>query len=390
MNFDEIIDRRNTHSSKWDRMEPLYGVSPKDGLSMWVADMDFRSPQVVQDAVQKMVDHGVYGYYGDFGDYKPSIQWWMKTRHNWEIETDWIFSTHGLVNGTALCVQTWTDPGDAVILFTPVYYVFAQVIKDAGREVHECPLVNNDGRYEMDLEAAAASLTGKEKMVVLCSPHNPGGRVWAQEELRAIADFCVEHDLILVSDEIHHDLVYSGHKHIPMPLATPDISDRLVTMTAPSKTFNIAGAHNGNVIISDPKLHAEFKATSMGLRISPNAFGVAMETAAYSTEGAIWLDALMDYLAGNKAIFEDGVNSIPGLSAMPLEATYLEWVDFSDTGMAQSEFIRRVQEDARIAPQHGGPFGTGGEDFLRFNIGMPRARIVEAVERLQNAFADLQ
>lgn len=390
MNFDEIIDRRNTHSAKWDMMEPLYGVSPKDGLSMWVADMDFRPPQVVQDAVQKMADHGIYGYYGDFGDYKPAIQRWMKTRHNWAIETDWIFSAHGLVNGTALCVQTWTDPGDAVILFTPVYYVFSRVIRAAGREVHECPLVNNAGRYEMDLEAAAASLTGNEKMVVLCSPHNPGGRVWDQDELRALADFCVKHDLILVSDEIHHDLVYPGQKHIPMPLAAPDILDRLVMLTAPTKTFNIAGSHNGNVIISDPKLHREFEATVMGLGLSPNAFGVAMETAAYSPEGAVWVDALMDYLAGNKAIFEDGVNAIPGLSAMSLEATYLEWVDFSGTGMAHEEYLRRVQKEARIAPQHGGPFGKGGEDFLRFNIGMPRVQIVEAVERLQKAFADLQ
>jgi len=390
MNFDEIIDRRNSHSAKWDKMEAMYGVSPKDGLSMWVADMDFRPPQVVQDAVQKCADHGIYGYFGDDEAYRSSIQWWMKNRHGWDIGTDWIFSTHGLVNGTAMCIHTWTDPGDEVILFTPVYYVFARTIKAAGRVVHECPLVNNNGRYEMDLEAAAAGLTGKEKMVILCSPHNPGGRVWTAQELRDLADFCVAHDLILVSDEIHHDLLYHGQKHIPMTLAAPDIEDRLVMLTAPTKTFNFAGGHNGNVIIPDPKLRAAFEQMMMGLGISPNMFGVHMQTAAYSPEGAEWVDALMQYLDGNRQIFEDGVNAIPGLSAMPLEATYLEWVDFSDTGMAQDEFIRRVQEDARIAPQHGGPFGRGGEDFLRFNIGMPRARIVEAVERLQNAFADLQ
>jgi len=390
MNFDQIIDRRNTHSAKWDMMESYYGVSPDDGISMWVADMDFRPPACVANAVQAMVDHGIFGYFGDDSEYRNAITWWMKERHSWQIDPASIFSTHGLVNGTALCVNTWTDPGDAVILFTPVYHAFAKIIKAAGREVRECPLVNNNGRYEMDFADAAARLTGNEKMVVLCSPHNPGGRVWEMGELRQLADFCVTHDLILVSDEIHHDLVFSGQKHIAMPLAAPDIADRLVMMTAPTKTFNIAGSHNGNVIIQDPVLRQQFADNMLGLGLSPNAFGLHMTTAAYSPEGAQWVDALMAYLAENQRIFNAGIAAIPGVKAMPLEATYLAWVDFSGTGMPVQEFTRRVQDEAKIAVNHGGTFGLGGEHFLRFNLGTQKSRVVEAVSRLQTAFADLQ
>nr|MCU0856644.1 aminotransferase class I/II-fold pyridoxal phosphate-dependent enzyme [Paracoccaceae bacterium] len=209
-------------------------------------------------------------------------------------------------------------------------------------------------------------------------------------ELRGVADFARRHDLILVSDEIHHDLVFPGHRHIPMTLAAPDIADRLVMMTATTKTFNIAGSHIGNVIVPDPALRAAFAGRMAALGISPNSFGLFMATAAYSPEGAAWVDALVAYLDGNRRVFDAGVNAIPGLRSMALEATYLSWVDFSGTGMAPGEFTRRVEKDARIAANHGPTFGTGGESFLRFNIATPRARVEEAVARLQAAFADLQ
>jgi cystathionine beta-lyase len=214
--------------------------------------------------------------------------------------------------------------------------------------------------------------------------------VWTPAELRGVADFCVRHDLILVSDEIHHDLVFPGQKHTVMPLAAPDITDRLVMMTAPTKTFNIAGAHTGNVIIPDPALRARFTDRMNALGISPNAFGMHMATAAYSPEGAQWVDTLMAYLDENRRIFDAGVNAIPGVRSMPLEATYLAWVDFSGLGMEPAEFIRRVEKDALIAANHGSSFGLGGAQSLRFNIAAPRAQIIDAVARLQRAFADLQ
>ncbi|WP_417626623.1 MalY/PatB family protein [Pararhodobacter aggregans] len=390
MNFDEIIDRRGTHSAKWDMMESLYGVSPDEGISMWVADMDFRPPACVTAELQAMVDHGVFGYFGDDAAYKASIDWWMRTRHGWTVDPDWIFTTHGLVNGTALCVHTWTKPGEGVVLFTPVYHAFARIIKAAGRTVTECPLALVDGRYEMDFEDAASRLTGNEKLVVISSPHNPGGRCWTEAELRALGEFCKAHDLILVSDEIHCDLLFPGQTHVPAIKALPDMLDRLVMMTAPTKTFNIAGAHNGNVIIPDATRRAAFGATMLGLGISPSSFGLNMETAAYSPEGAEWVDALMAYLDGNRRIFDAGVNAIPGVRSMDLESTYLAWVDFSGTGMETDEVIRRIQQDAKLAVNHGATFGLGGDSYMRFNLATPRVRIEEAVSRLQKAFADLQ
>ena len=390
MDFDEIIDRFGTHSVKWDMMEPIYDVPAEDGLAMWVADMDFRPPACVGDAVQRMRDHGIYGYFGDETAYRSAIQWWMRERHGWQVGQEAIFSTHGLVNGTALCVDTYTEPGDGVILFTPVYHAFARVINAAGREVVECPLVIRDGRYEMDFGAYDAQMKGHEKLLILCSPHNPGGRVWTRAELQGVADFAKRHDLILVSDEIHHDLVMPGHQHVPMAVVDDDIHDRLIMMTATTKTFNIAGAHVGNVIISDPTLKKRFATRMAALGMSPNSFGLFMAEAAYSPEGATWVDELVTYLDGNRQVFDAGIDAIPGLGSMRLEATYLAWVDFSGTGMERAEFTRRVEQEARIAANHGPTFGQGGEDFLRFNLATPRARVKEAVERLHAAFADLQ
>ena len=389
MSFDDPINRRGTHCNKWDDMQAFCGVSPVDGIAMWVADMDFRPPAAVQHALEAMTAHGVYGYFGDDRKYKAAIVWWMAERHGWTVDPAAIFTTHGLVNGTALCVDAFTAPGDGVVLFTPVYHAFARVIKAAGRAVVECPLVRVNGRYEMDFDAYDAQMTGRETMVILCSPHNPGGRVWTRAELRAVAAFAKRHDLVLVSDEIHHDLTMPGQVHVPM--ATLDgIAEHLVMMTATTKTFNIAGAHIGNVIIADPDLRARFATRMMAMGISPNSFGMHMVTAAYSPEGAAWVDDLRQYLDANRRIFDAGMNAIPGVAPMPLEATYLAWVDFAGTGMERSEVARRIEKDARIAVSYGASFGAGGESLMRFNFAAPRAQIVEAVSRLQAAFADLQ
>ena len=390
MDFDEVIDRRGTHSSKWDTMEELYGVSPDNGLSMWVADMDFRAPKIIQEKLHEINSHGIYGYYGDYKEYNNSIKWWMKNRHNWEIDTSWIFTTHGLVNGTGLCIDAFTKPGDGIILFTPVYYQFSNLVEAARRKVVECPLKLIDNHYHFDFVAYERNLSGDEKMVILCSPHNPGGRVWTKNELQEVAKFAKKHDLVLVSDEIHHDLVYPNKSHTVMPIANPSVCDRLVMMTATTKTFNIAGAHSGNVIIPHPNLRQKFSQRIKALGISPNSFGLFMATAAYSPEGAQWLDELLHYIDGNRVIFDKEVNKIPGLSSMPLEGTYLAWVDFSGTGIEEEEFIYRVQEKAKIAVNHGSTFGTGGEKFLRFNLATPRTLVVEATKRLKDAFSDLQ
>lgn len=389
MDFDEIIDRHGTHSMKWDMMEKLYGVPAKEGISMWVADMDFRAAPPIRAELEAMCAHGVFGYYGDDASYRASIGWWMKNRHGWDVDPDWIFTTHGLVNGTALCVDTYTEPGDGVVLFTPVYHAFARVIRAAGRVVVECEMNNDAGRYELDFEAWDKQMTGREKMLVLSSPHNPGGRVWTRAELEGIRDFCIRHDLLLVSDEIHHDLVFPGNRHTVFALID-GVEDRLVMMTSTTKTFNIAGIHLGNVIIPDPTLRAAFAGKLAALGISGNTFGYRLAEAAYSPAGAQWVDELVAYLDGNRQLFDAAVNAIPGLASMQLESTYLAWVDFSGTGMKASEFTRRVQEEARLAVNLGPTFGKGGDDFLRFNFATPRSVVQDAMDRLAEAFSDLQ
>jgi len=386
--FDEVIDRRGTHSSKWDMMEALFGVSPSDGLAMWVADMEFRPPACVQNSLQHMLDHGVYGYFGDDKSNRRAISWWMKARHGWDVDPAAIFTTPGLVNGAALCVDAWSKPGDGVVLMTPVYHAFHRIVAAAGREIVQCEMALRDGRYELDIGAWDALMTGRERVFLFCSPHNPGGRVWRRDELRAVADFCERHDLILVSDEIHMDLVLPGYTHLPMSVAAPEIKERLVMMTSTSKTFNIAGAHTGNVIIEDERLRATYTRRLTALGISGNSFGMHMSTAACCPEGAAWVDLLTEYIDGNRRLFDDAVSTIRGLSSMRLEGTYLAWVNFA--GMGESEVLDRVTQKAKIAANQGTTFGKGGEGWMRFNLAMPRSTIEDAARRLQLAFTDLQ
>lgn len=389
MSFDTPIDRRGTHCVKWDKMQELYGVPAEDGIAMWVADMEFRAADPIQNAVREMLDHGVYGYFGDDSQYLAAIQWWMANRHNWDIDPSWVTTTHGLVNGAALCIDAFTQPGDGIVLFTPIYHAFARVIAASGRELVECEMPLEGARYALDFEAWDAQMTGRETMLIFCSPHNPGGMVWTREELEGVAEFARRHDLVLVSDEIHHDLVFAGNSHIPMA-HIDGITDRLVMMTATTKTFNIAGSHTGNVIIPDTNLRARFTGRLAALGLSPNSFGLFMATAAYSPEGAKWVDEAVSYIDDNRRLFDGAIAEIPGLRSMPLQSTYLSWVDFSGTGMEKSEFTARVQQSARIAVNHGPTFGKGGDSFLRFNIAAPRAQVKDATERLAAAFADLQ
>ncbi len=387
--FDKTIDRRKTNSDKWDEMEGYYGVSPKDGLAMWTADMDFASPPAVNATLMKLAEHGVHGYHGDQTAYLASIRHWMAARHDWQVQPEWILSTHGVVHAVGAALQAYTEPGDGVITFTPVYHAFHRMIDANGRRGIQSEMQLVDGRYHMDLEALADQMDGSERMVILCSPHNPGGRVWTPEELRDLADFCITYDLILVSDEIHQDLVFPGHTHTVMPNAAPHAMDRTIMLNAPSKTFNIAGSKNAQAIIPDPVLRAKMQGVLKASGTGLNRISAMMTTAAYAY-GVDWLEALIAYLDSNRRMFDDRVNALPGLRSIPLEATYLAWVDFSGTGMSVEEFTRRIEQDARIAANHGPTFGKGGEMFMRFNFGTSRATLSDALERIEHAFSDLQ
>ena len=371
-------------------MEQRYGVSNKDGLPMWVADMDFKPPACVQKALEDLTAHGIYGYYGDEREYKSSICWWLRKRHNWNIEASWVFTLNGLVNGTAVCIDAFTNPGDGVVLFSPIYHAFFRVLEAANRNIIECPLIKEDDRYIMDFDFYDKMMTGREKMLILSSPHNPGGRVWTKTELIEIGEFASRHNLIIVSDEIHQDLVYPDKKHIAFPVATDSVMDRLIVMNATTKTFNLAGCHTGNVIIPDFKLRATFQKRITALGLSPNSFGLCMAQAAYSQEGAAWVDSLVQYLNQNRKIFDQAIKKIPGLNSMPLEATYLAWVDFSGTNLSSENILERVEGRAKIAANYGVTFGKGGDKHLRFNFATPKPNLKVAVERLKEAFSDLQ
>lgn len=388
--FDQEIDRRGTNSTKWDGMERYTGVTAPDGIAMWVADMDFRAPEFLQDAVRGLIDQGNYGYFASDAEMNKQVAWWMKTRHGWDVNPDHMCTTGGLGHAIALLLETFTDPGDEVIIFTPVYHEFTNKIVNCKRVVHESPLVVKDGLHHMDLDALEAGLTGREKAMMISSPHNPAGRIWTVEDLRALAAFCEKHDLLMIADEIHHDLVYAGQTFTSYLVAAPEAANRTIMLTAASKTFNTAGARVATVTIPEPEKLKAFKTALHVHQTQPNILGVELTRAAYSPAGAEWVDQLVAYIEENARVFRDGIAQIPGVTSLSMQSTYLAWVDFTNTGMEMEEVIRRVKQDARIAPSVGKEFGTGGENCLRFNLGTNRGRVEEAVARLQKAFADLQ
>lgn len=384
-NFDEEINRIGTNSSKYDTMQTLFDVSPHDGLSMWTADMDFRSPKCVSDTIKRLADHGIFGYYGNQESYNEAVCGWYEKRHNWRVKPDWISVCHGLVAGIGMAIRAFSNPGDGVIIFTPVYHSFIKMIKNNNRVLIEQPLKMMHGEYFIDFDKLSANLSGNEKILLFCSPHNPGGKIWSTEDLERVAKFCLEKNLILISDEIHHDLIFPGNKHIMYPIAVPEVSNRLVVMVSSSKTFNIAGGLMGNVIIQNPKLRRKFNAEHKAIGTSPNLFGMKIAESAY-LGGEEWLNELMVYLETNRLLFDQGIAKITGLHSMKLASTYLAWVDFSKTGFGQKEIVEHVHKKAGIAASIGSTFGTGGEAFMRFNLACPTKRVKDAVQRLQNVF----
>ncbi|MFN3260357.1 MAG: MalY/PatB family protein [Pikeienuella sp.] len=388
--FDRPIPRLGTHCAKWDSLAARFGAHAAGALPMWVADMEFAAPPAVTEALRAVVEHGVHGYYGDPSGYIAAIRGWMKRRHGWDVEPGWILTTAGIVNGVNLALQAYCRPGDGVILQQPIYHPFAPSVKANGCHVVGNLLVYEDGRYRMDLDALAKAVDAKTRMLILCSPHNPCGRVWTREELTAIAEFCLERGILIVSDEIHHDLVFDGPHTVLASLST-EIAARTVTFTSSSKTFNLAGGHTGNAIISDPELrrlfHRQMERCGM---LTGNRFGYIMAEAAYA-EGEEWLDALLAYLRANRDLVDRfAAERLKGVRSVKLDATYLAWLDFSGTGMTEAEIIRRFEREAKVICNHGSSFGPGGAGFMRLNFACPRPMLEEALGRIEAAFADLQ
>jgi cystathionine beta-lyase len=312
----------------------------------------------------------------------------MARRHGWTIDPDWITPSAGVCAALSIAIQAFSEPGEGVVIFSPVYHMFAHIVRATGRRVVSSPLRETQGRYEMDLEALGAALPADARVMLLCSPHNPGGRVWTADELRAVADFCADRGLILISDEVWHDLVYPEARHTVTAVAAPHVADRLITCAAPSKTFNLAGGQCAEVIVSDPDLRRRYRAAADATHgMSLPLFGALATEAAYD-HGEPWLGALLGYLAANRDRFAAGLaQAVPGARVMPMDATYLAWVDFAGTDLDDAEIARRLREDARIGTNAGPSFGPGGERRARFNLACPRATVETALERLGEAFA---
>ncbi len=382
--FDRIIDRRGTHSYKYDAPEKVFGTT--DVLPVWVADMDFAVPPAVTEAIRRRAEHPVYGYTFRPESYYESIVRWIKKRHRWHIEKEWIQFSPGVVPALNLIVQGFTEPGDGVILQSPVYHPFFYAINLNRRTLVNNPLVQRgDGSYTMDFDDLKKKAR-QAKLLLLSSPHNPVGRSWSEAELRQLGEICMENDLLIVSDEIHGDLTLPGHRHTPLASLSEEIAARTFTCMAPSKTFNLAGLSTSSVIIPDPELRQRYDDLMESLHIKGgNLFGITASEAAYN-HGEEWLDAMLQYVQGNvdyvRAFLQE---HLPEIRLTPIEATYLLWLDFRHTGLKNEEVHDFLVHRARVGGNDGAMYGPGGEGFERINVACPRSIVEEVFTRIHHA-----
>ena len=386
--FETIIDRTSKNSTKWTTMKSRKGVD--DLIPLWIADMDFSVPPEVVEALKERAAHPIYGYTVPTEGYYNGLINWMDRRHGWSgIEKDWILYTPGVVAGFTIAIQAYSQPGDKVVIQPPVYHPFKNNILGTGRQIVENPLKIVDGYYEMDFEDLAEKIDERTKMILLCSPHNPVGRVFKRDELEKLVEICEEKDILIISDEIHNDLILGEIKHTPTAIISEGAMNRTVTLVAPSKTFNLAGLTNANAIIPNKKLRDAFKGQASkgtGLR---NIFGMVAQDAAYN-KGEAWLEELLTYLRGNLKYLEEFLaEKIPGLKLYPLEGTYLAWVDCTSLGMNLEELNEFMLKKAKLWLNDGSMFGTGGSMFMRINLASPRSQLKKALENLEKAVNEL-
>lgn len=377
--FDKIVSRENTNCAKWDAVE-------KGLLPMWVADMDFQSPPEVMMALQERAQHGVFGYSSGYGDWFEVLIQWMRKRYGWAPQREWISTSPGVVAALFMLVRALTEPGDRIIIQPPVYRPFYYVARSNGCELLENPLYFDGNKYRMDLEQLRQLVDGRVKLMILCSPHNPIGRVWSREELLALGQFCLEHEITIISDEIHSDLVLPGYKHTVLASVSKELEQNMIVCNAPSKTFNIAGIPASNVIIANENLRSAYRwvLRESGLAL-PNVFAVTAVEAAY-TYGEAWLDELLLYLEENYRLAAGYLaERIPEIKLVEPEGTYLLWLDCRSLGLNDEELDRFIKEKAKLLLEPGTIFGTGGSGFQRMNIACPRSRLLEALQRLEKA-----
>lgn len=386
-NFDEIIDRSGTNSSKWEPevLKELFGEP--DLMPFWVADMDFKVAEPIVEAIVKAAQHGIYGYSNRPASYYQAIIDWTERRFGWKLEKEWIEYTPGIVPAVNYAIQAFCMPGDNVLIQQPVYYPFANAINNNGCHVVSNDLIFDGEKYNMDIKDLEEKLKDpKTTMMILCSPHNPVSRIWSREELKKVAQLCLENEVLLISDEIHNDLVFSGYKHTIFGLVGDEYLNNLIVCTAPSKTFNMAGMQSSNVIIPNPSLMRRFRRVlernSIG---SQNPLSIVSLEAAYK-HGEEWLEQLLEYLEGNiKFIDEYLKNNIPKARMIKPQATYLAWIDFSAYVDEGSKIEELMAKKGKIAMDGGTWFGSQGAGFMRLNFACPRELLRQGLDRMKLA-----
>ncbi len=387
-NFDEIIDRRSSDSIKW-ATGLVFGSD--EATPMWVADMDFRAPEPVIEALIQRAQHGIFGYVTRPASFYQAITGWWSRRHGWAIEKPWIVTTTRVVPGLGLSILAFTNPGDKVIVQPPVYMPFLDIVANNGRQLVFNPLKTDGRRYSMDFDdLEQKARDSRTRMLILSSPHNPVGRVWNREELLHLGEICLKHNVLIVSDEIHCDLVFPGYKHLPIASLTPELARNTLTLTAPTKTFNIAGLDAAYAIIPDPILRDRFCSQVDALHLSgANTFGMLGLETAYN-QGEEWLDQLLLYLECNLDALEKFFSErIPRIKVYRPEGTYLVWLDCSGLGLPPAELKKFMVKEAKLGLNDGVPFGPGGQGFIRMNVACPRAILRRALEQLESAVKDL-
>jgi len=388
-NFDEIINRKDTISSKWDNVGSRIGNA--DALPMWVADMDFCCPQPVIDAVEKRAEFGIYGYPYLVPEFKEVTQAWVKRRYHWDIETDSVIFAASIIPALFNGVQALTKPGEKVIIQRPVYYPFSYAIEDNGRVVSNNSLILKDGKYEIDFEDLEERLAYADtNLMILCNPHNPTGRVYTPAELRTVGELCIKHHVTLFSDEIHADFIYEGHAHTSVASLSPEIANNTITAIAPSKTFNLAGMRTACLIISNPDLRKTMEKVFNDNRSAlVPTFGLDAYIAAYRY-GDEYIDQLVPYLQTNINYLNRYLKAhMPKIKLIQPEGTYLLWLDCRELGLEDEQLDQFFIQDAAVAVDKGYWFGTEGSGFMRINIACPKAYVEQAMVQLRKEYEKL-
>lgn len=385
VDFDTVPNRRGTNCFKYDFAREM-GM-PEDVLPLWVADMDFPTAPAVLERLHALAEHGIFGYTGVKDAYFSAVHNWYAQRFSWETQRSWLVTTPGVVFAIAIAIRAFTQKGDAILIQQPVYYPFADKVTENDRQLVVNPLVLKNGRYEMDFADMERKIVdNRVKMLLLCSPHNPVGRVWTKEELLRVGEICQKHGVLVVSDEIHADFTYAGHTHRVFASVKSEFADFTITCTAPSKTFNLAGLQNSNIFIPNRQLrHAYKKELSACGCGGTNCMGMAACQAAYEA-GADWLEQLKQYLAGNLAYIRQFLREkLPDIALIEPEGTYLVWLDLRKLGLTEQQQRQLIVQDAKLWLDTGTLFGQGGEGFERINIACPRTTIEQAMQRLEHA-----